>query len=444
MLGRIGLTLESFLAAVGRSSAKTAEGYGLSVRRFARAFGRAPDEIVEDLKAGRLDVVDFLRRLNEWSVGQGHRSTTTLLYLTGWLQFLRWEKIPVNRDVIKAEVRPPRKVKSLGARPFTRTEITKVLNLVNHKYRTMILLAATSGLRAGEIGALRVRDIDFSKSPVELSVRGESSKSGRGRVAFCSDEAAAHLKALMGEKADGNDFIFSMHGGRFTSDAITAATSRILRRAELRERDGDSGRHILSFHSLRKFFTTHMVEAGVPLPIVELMCGREIGTTQSYLMPNHNEMRTYYADTMQKLVLTQAEATVGSLRETFVETEKRMRMLEEREEKVKQELEQRDRTIEKLSRYIEALEPHVPALKLERLRQDVLDRGFDPDEVIMSEVLKERKKMSLMTVKKGGKTYPAVPVSGEECIKILQRFLKGQLKRGQPSVNARVVRRIRR
>jgi len=427
------VTLESFLGAVGRSSAKTAEGYGLSVRRFARSLGKEPDEIVEDVKAGRVNVVDLLRQLNEWSGKLGHRSSTTLLYFTGWIQFLRWERIPVDRDAIRGEVRPPKKRKSLGGRPFTRAEITKVLNLVNHKYRTMILVAATSGLRAGEIGALRIGDADFSKSPVEIFVRGESSKSGKDRVAYCSDEAAAHLKALIGERKDRNEFIFSTHGGRFTGDAITAATSRLLKRAGVREKDGENRRHTLSFHSLRKFFTTFMVEAGVPLPIVELLCGREIGTTQSYLMPSHDQMRTYYAGAMQKLVLTQAEATVGNLRETVAETEKRMRTLEEENERLRQQL--------------RAVTEAVPTSQVERLEQNVRDLGLDPDEIVNDmlrrDVMQRRRKLPLMTVKDRGKKYHEIPITNEEYVETLQRFLRGQMKLDQPAAKAKAVRRTK-
>jgi len=181
----------------------------------------------------------------------------------------------------------------------------------------VILLGATSGLRAGEIGALRVADINFSKSPTEILVRGETSKSGRDRITFCSDEATTHLKSFIGQGRDKNDYVFTMedrgHGRHFTSAAVSSATGRILSRARIRERNGNDVRHTLSFHSLRKFFTTHLVEAGVPLPIVELLCGREIGVTQSYLMPTQDKMRKYYADTMQKMVLTQAPVDIERL-----------------------------------------------------------------------------------------------------------------------------------
>ena len=308
------MTYTDFIETLRRNSDETARNYGTTIRTVASAFGKAPDEILTDIKTGKLDLIQFFRQMMTWSSQQNHRTNTTRYHLSVWIQFLRYEGVKVDRDDVKTQVRPPKTIRTFGGRPFTREELTKILDIVNLKYRTMILLGATSGMRAGEIGALRVGDIDFSKSPVEILVHGETSKSGRDRDTFCSDEAATHLKSFIGEGKTKNDFIFTMEEGkRFTSNAVSVATARILARAKIREKNGNAPRHTLSFHSLRKYFTTHMVQEGVPLPIVELLCGREIGVTQSYLMPTQDKMRKYYADTMQKMVLTQAPVDLERL-----------------------------------------------------------------------------------------------------------------------------------
>ncbi len=75
----------------------------------------------------------------------------------------------------------------------------------------------------------------------------------------------------------------------------------------MREKNGNDIRHTFSFHSLRKFFTTQMCEVfAVPAQTVELLCGHDIGVSQSYMMPSPDQTRKRYASTMQKIILTQA------------------------------------------------------------------------------------------------------------------------------------------
>jgi regulator of replication initiation timing len=84
-----------------------------------------------------------------------------------------------------------------------------------------------------------------------------------------------------------------------------------------------------------------MVEKGVPLPVVELMCGRTIGVTQSYLKPEESKIKEYYADTMQRTVLseTQINATgrIQTLEEENKELKEKLSELESGKVKRKQE-----------------------------------------------------------------------------------------------------------
>jgi hypothetical protein len=79
----------------------------------------------------------------------------------------------------------------------------------------------------------------------------------------------------------------------------------------MQEKNGNDIRHTFSFHSLRKFFTTQMCEVfAVPAQTVELLCARDIGVSQSDMMPSPDQMRKRYASTMQKVILTQAPMEV--------------------------------------------------------------------------------------------------------------------------------------
>ena len=350
------MTAEAFVESLRANSAKTAEQYELTLYKYGKIIGSTPDEVVAKIKSGELDLIEFLRGLTTWSRKQNHQSITTLLYLTGWRQFLIYEGIKVDRDEVRARVRPPKRIKTFGGRPFTEEEIRKILRVAGFRYRAIFLTALTSGMRAGEIGALKVRDLDLNTSPATVRVAAATSKSRESRATYVSDEAANLLKELVKGKSP-DEYMFG-NNGPLTSDSITSATTRILTRAKIRNVNGK-----ISFHSCRKWFTTHMVEKGVPLPVVELMCGRTIGVTQSYLKPEESKIKEYYANAMQRNVLseTQINATsrIQTLEEENKELKERLSELESGELKRKQEEE-----IKKMQKRLAKLE----AVYSERLK----------------------------------------------------------------------------
>jgi len=68
-----------------------------------------------------------------------------------------------------------------------------------------------------------------------------------------------------------------------------------------------------------------MVEKGVPLPVVELMCGRTIGVTQSYLKPEESKIREYYANAMQHVVLSETQINANSRIQTLEDENKQFK-----------------------------------------------------------------------------------------------------------------------
>ena len=328
------MTAGAFVESLRANSAKTAEQYELTLYKYAKTISTTPDEVAAKIKNGELDLIEFLRGLTTWSRKQNHQSITTLLYLTGWRQFLIYEGIKVDRDEVRARVRPPKRIKTFGGRPFTEEEIRKILRVAGFRYRAIFLTALTSGMRAGEIGALKVRDLDLNASPATIQVAAATSKSREARTTYVSDEATNLLRELV--KGKGPDECVFSDKEPLTTDSITSATTRILTRARIR---GVNGK--VSFHSCRKWFTTHLVEKGVPLPVVELMCGRTIGVTQSYLKPEESKIREYYANAMRHTVLseTQINATsrIQTLEEENKELKERLSQLESGKVKRKQE-----------------------------------------------------------------------------------------------------------
>jgi len=292
------MTLETYVERLRLNSAKTAESYELSIRKYCGILGIDPNKLIQEIKGGRKDTIETLQGLVTWSSKLKHSPVTTRLYLTAWCQFLRYEGVRVEKDDIKNRVMPPKKIKTYGGRPFTSDEIRTILRVAQFKYRAVFLTALSSGLRAGELGALQIKDISLTKSPVEIHVRAETSKSREERTTYVSDEAAYQLREITRDRGP-DEYVFG-NDKPLSTDSITSAATRILKRAKIRNVNGK-----VSFHSTRKWFTTFLVLGKVPLPVVELMCGRQIGVTQSYLKPTEEQIREYYSKALQRATLSE-------------------------------------------------------------------------------------------------------------------------------------------
>jgi integrase len=151
--------------------------------------------------------------------------------------------------------------------------------------RALYLTAAMTGLRQGELVALRWRDVDWTACRIRVRqnyVLGEfgTPKSRRStRSVPMADEVAGELDRLsrtVGETA-GDALVFAdpHTGGPLDKAAILRRYKKVVKAAKL------TSAH--RFHDLRHTFGTRMAAAGVPMrTLQEWMGHRDIETTQRY------------------------------------------------------------------------------------------------------------------------------------------------------------------
>lgn len=135
------------------------------------------------------------------------------------------------------------------------------------EWRTMILLGLRTGLRQGELLALRWQDVDLVAGRVLVRqnvVRGHigTPKSGKGREVPLGDEVRATLKAhrhLRGQ------YVFcNGNGVMWTKGEAKGPLWKACRKAGLRT---------ISWHVLRHTFASHLVMRGAPLKAVQELLG---------------------------------------------------------------------------------------------------------------------------------------------------------------------------
>jgi integrase len=148
----------------------------------------------------------------------------------------------------------------------------------------LVRVAAYTGLRRGELIALRWRDIDFAahkltvRRAVSAGVEATSTKSRRAREVPLPDQAAGALDRLSKRSEFGGpgEYVFANRLGR-RLDATA------LRRRFERARDA-AGLPPLRFHDLRHTYGSLLVAGGVDLQSVKAAMGHSrITTTERYL-----------------------------------------------------------------------------------------------------------------------------------------------------------------
>jgi integrase len=168
-------------------------------------------------------------------------------------------------------------------------EIAKLAAAAIDRDGPLFTVAAFTGLRMGELRALRWRDLDFDKQLVHVRrsyVRGTDGlpKSGKVRSVPMVRQAEAAFRSLIQREhfTSEDDLVFCNELGSYRDDArIRRRFTRALERAGLRK---------VRFHDLRHTFGTLAVQA-FPLTDVKAYMGHaDISTTMIYVhhVPRHD------------------------------------------------------------------------------------------------------------------------------------------------------------
>jgi integrase len=202
--------------------------------------------------------------------------------------------------------------------PFLETEELEALlravpdDALGRVERVMYLTAAMTGMRQGELFALRWRDVDWSARRIRVRrnfVRGEfdAPKSKRSsRSVPLASRVATELELLSQESRwKGDDDLVFAHPE--TGKPIDR--SRLLKRFKAALRHADV--RAVRFHDLRHTFGTRMAAQGMPMRVLqELMGHRDFKTTLIYTdyAPSEHEAEWVEQAFLPAPVETQAEA----------------------------------------------------------------------------------------------------------------------------------------
>lgn len=166
-----------------------------------------------------------------------------------------------------------------------------------HQYVMLLKILRCTGLRISEILQLRVKNITWSTTPVEIKVFADESKSKINTIVYLTDKVSKELKQYIKNKED-KDYLFI-----FMPELMTKkrkSTSYIEREQleiifELRKLSPIRIKELISPHWFRHNYAQKLNDIDVPLiQIKRLMRHISVATTESYIHIDAEEVKKVY------------------------------------------------------------------------------------------------------------------------------------------------------
>lgn len=179
------------------------------------------------------------------------------------------------QNVIKSPIKihiPYAKRAKRAPKVLSRGEVLAILSTYdNYKHKLMIALAYGAGLRVSEVTNLKVKDLLFMESIINI----RKSKGAKNRFTIMPQKLKEPLKKYIQTK-DWKSYVFeSRSGGKIHTRTLQKIFQAGLKKANIQRE--------ASFHSLRHSFATHLLENGTDIRFIQNLLGHSsIRTTQIY------------------------------------------------------------------------------------------------------------------------------------------------------------------
>jgi len=243
----------------------TRSGYVRHVRAFAAFIGRSPDTATaEDLR---------LFQLHQTQIGMQPPSINSVVSALRFFFTVTLDRPDLARRL--TVVPYPRRIPAV----LSVEEVTLLLRAATApKYKAVFATAYGAGLRASEVVALKVSDIDSKR----ILLRVERGKGGKDRHAMLSPQLLELLRVWWRE---GRRRSLVLSGGWLFPgrNPVEPLSARQFCRAVHAAAQAAGIKKRVSPHTLRHSFATHLLEQDVDIRVIQTLLGHaKLDTTAPY------------------------------------------------------------------------------------------------------------------------------------------------------------------
>ena len=186
---------------------------------------------------------------------------------------------------------PKSKQKKVKVRGLTIEEQSKLLDVLkneNIRYSEIMLISMFTGMRGGEVCALFIEDINFSRKTITVSKTvsrnkhkeayiNDNTKTEAGmRVLHINNDMITFLKRIIGKRKSGRLFS-STNGKILTTQQVNYQFWALMNKGGILD-TSVAGK--VNLHSLRHTFASRCIEGGMPAKVLQTVLGhKDISTT---------------------------------------------------------------------------------------------------------------------------------------------------------------------
>lgn len=242
-------------------SHRTCQSYLFSVSTLAKYYDRSPELITEK------EVLSWLMARQK----QLDLSPSSVHLLVAGIRFFHKEVLK-DTDVFLKEMTLPKRPKKI---PYVllQKEVSQIIQCTaNEKYRVLLCLAYSCGLRVSELVNVKINDINSESGLLHVTGKGQ-----KDRLIPLSETLLKVLRQYW-KKAHPKDYLFSgkMPGSHLCISSVQRCFKKAKELAEISKK--------VSLHGLRYAYATHQLERGLPVHTLSSYLGHnDISTTMRYL-----------------------------------------------------------------------------------------------------------------------------------------------------------------
>jgi integrase/recombinase XerD len=257
-----------------------------------------PDVLIERVKNKEIDVNEIYKQYVVSLASQNIAPKSVAAWAYGVRKFFSANGIEVSPV--------PMRIYSLHEDVLpTKEELIKVLENSSLKARVSILILLSSGLRVGELHQLKLGDIELNSDPPLIRVKALTAKERKGRITFVSPQAKKLLNEYLEmrrqtEKLNPESPLIATDDGKPMS---YQNLQYILNNAFKKVAKKVGKRYSLHPHSLRKWFKTQLISAGIPGPIVDRLTGHHRYLANEYELYTEEQLRQWYLKGVDALTI---------------------------------------------------------------------------------------------------------------------------------------------
>lgn len=189
-------------------------------------------------------------------------------------------------------------------RAYTRDEIHKLLDVAGVKYKAIVLLYASTGMRREALIDIKLSDMEYLHDYQIYKIKIYK-KTPHEQLCFTTPECAKAINLYIENKDVGEYFHKVAPNTLSTKLRELALDASVANKQMTGNNRGQFRDHIPCIHGLRKFAITEMARAGVDTEKAKVLSGHSIGIRGHYVEYTEDELLQEYLKAVNNLTINE-------------------------------------------------------------------------------------------------------------------------------------------